>query len=248
MHWINKILSFGAVRLSKVSRNPATPEFLRTYNVNYRKCKDASRDFVVFKEFYYEAGEHPASFVDYECSFAARHLYARKPKTILDIGSYRVFILGLLGHYKVTTIDVRERECVTENEIVLASDAKHIPLPDKSFDAIVSLCALEHFGLGRYGDEFDLNADASAMNEFQRLLKPGGTLIFSTSLTRAHPSIAFNGHRIYSLEMIHKFCSGLKRIEEKYFSHTRGDYCALEQITTRPKKWDVYMGAWEKGK
>ena len=43
-----------------------------------------------------------------------------------------------------------------------------------------------------------------------RVLKPGGHLIFSTTITRARPAIGFNAHRIYSYEMLREFCAGLR--------------------------------------
>ena len=186
------------------------------------------------------------SYVDYECMFAAQHLAKRNPTSVLDIGSYRHFIIGLLASYKVTTIDIRKRETFSDNEIVLLSDAKQLGVPSDSSEAIVSLCALEHFGLGRYGDEFDIDADRKAFSEMVRVLKPGGILIFTTTLTRAAPSIAFNAHRIYDLEMIRGLCGRLKVCEERFFSHRLGSYCSLEEVSNSPTVWDVYCGCWTK--
>ncbi len=103
----------------------------------------------------------------------------------------------MLAGYKVTTLDVRPRDSRLENETIVTSDAKKLDIPSDSFDMVVSLCTLEHFGLGRYGDEFDLDGDKKAFNEMIRVLKPGGRLVFSTTVTRSTPSLAFNAHRIY---------------------------------------------------
>ena len=246
MHLINKVLSRAGLRLSRVSRTPAPAEFLSKYNQDLKQCRELATDFAVFKEFYYDGGKHSTSFVDSECAFAAKHIYQCSPDTILDIGSYRVFILGVLAHYRVTTIDVRERENVAGNERAISSDAKALLLQNDSFDAVVSLCAVEHFGLGRYGDEFDIDADKKAFAEMKRVLKPGGTLVFTTSITLAQPSIAFNGHRIYNLSMIHALCDGLQLREECFFSHQRGRFCSKDEVTAQKKKWDVYCGCWTK--
>jgi SAM-dependent methyltransferase len=165
----------------------------------------------------------------------------------LDVGSYRHFILGLLAYFQITTIDVRERKPIFPRERVITCDAKKLDLPDDSFDLVLSLCALEHFGLGRYGDEFDLHADQKAFAEMIRVLKPGGRVLFTTTITRARPSIAFNAHRIYNYEMLKAFCAGLTCLEEKFYSHKLKGFCSLEEVTTDPEWWDVYLGCWEKG-
>lgn len=221
-------------------------EFRAEYNRNLAKLKKNRRGFRIFKEPLYERGAHPGNFTDYECGFAAHHIRRAKPKKVLDVGSYRHFILGLLAHYPITTIDVRERKPISEREVVITCDAKKLNLPDHSFDLVLSLCALEHFGLGRYGDEFDLQADQKAFAEMIRVLKPGGRLIFSTTITRARPSIAFNAHRIYNHKMLKAFCAGLICLEERFYSHSMKDFCSPEKITTHPKWWDVYLGCWEK--
>jgi ubiquinone/menaquinone biosynthesis C-methylase UbiE len=162
------------------------------------------------------------------------------------VGSYRHFIIGVLSCFNITTLDVRERKPICDNETIISSDAKAINLPDNMFDAVVSLCALEHFGLGRYGDEFDQNADKKAFLEMIRVLKPNGRLIFTTTISRAKPAIIFNAHRIYSYEMLRQFCVNLICENEKFFSHKLGGFCELEEVTTEPKAWDVYCGCWKK--
>jgi len=216
------------------------------YNEDLARLKKNPGGFHIFKEPLYEKGVHPENFTDSECGFAAYHIRRAKPKKILDVGSYRHFILGLLAHFQITTIDVRERNPISPREGVITCDAKKLDLPDDSFDLVLSLCALEHFGLGRYGDEFDLHADQKAFAEMIRVLKPGGRVLFTTTITRARPSIAFNAHRIYNYKMLQAFCAGLTCLEEKFYSHKLKGFCSPEEVTTDPKWWDVYLGCWEK--
>ena len=216
------------------------------YNLHWEALKRDPRGFELSQEPLFESGDHPQNFVDHECAFASFHIQRVKPGKILDIGSYRHFILGLLAHYSVTTIDVRPRNPAVENETIVTCDAKKLTLPDDFFDLVVSLCALEHFGLGRYGDEFDPAADQKAFPEMVRVLRPGGSLILATTITRAAPSIAFNAHRIYSRPMLQSFCAGLTFVEEKFYSHEKKGFCSFKEVTDRPRWWDVYCGCWEK--
>ncbi len=136
---------------------------MEDYKNNLEKIKKEALGYFIFEEPIFERGDHPENFIDYECAFAAYHIGIAQPQSILDIGSYRHFIIGLLAHFSVTTIDIRQRKKLLEGETILTGDARKIPLPDNSFDLVLSLCALEHFGLGRYGDAIDLRADQKSL-------------------------------------------------------------------------------------
>lgn len=252
MHPLNKVLYKVGVMLQKTRSSVFIPRaFHDAYRTNLAHVRAAAgaRGFQVFAEERYEAGAHPDSFIDYECAFASAIVARLRPARILDIGSYRHFILGLLAHYEVTTIDVRDRKPISDNEKVVTCDAKALTLETDSFDVVVSLCGIEHFGLGRYGDAFDLDADKAAIAEMVRVLKPGGRLVFSTTITGGPAQIVFNAHRIYSYEMIRAMCAGLECEEEKFFHLEEGlggSLCRREDLSAAPEVWDVYLGCWRK--
>ncbi len=244
---MNSLLSTLAWRVSRAANAFRIPgDFKKAFARHLAAARKNHRGFRVFRQRVYEGGAHPYCYIDFECVFAAQHIAARRPTTILDVGSYRYFLLGLLSCARVTTLDVRERAPAFENEIVLTGDAKRLNLAADTFDAVVSLGSLEHFGLGRYGDAFDLDADLAAFQEMVRVLRPGGVLVFSTTITRADPQIVFNAHRIYSHAMIRSMCRGLELVEERFFSHRLGRFCALEHISKTPRVWDIYCGCWTK--
>jgi SAM-dependent methyltransferase len=247
MHPLNKVLYRVGVMLQKTRDTVfIPPSFHSSYRRQLVLLRKTPGAFKIFGEERYDAGVHPNSFIDHECAFASYHVARLNPERILDIGSYRHFILGLLAHFKVTTIDVRARAPVSGNEEVLTCDAKELTLPTGSFDVVVSLCALEHFCLGRYGDRFDLGADRAALAEMARVLRPGGRLIFSTTITKGPPQIVFNAHRIYDYDMIRAMCGTLVCEEERAFSNGRQDFCSLDEVSAAPEVWDVYFGCWRK--
>lgn len=244
MHPINCLLNNIGLKLEYTRRMPR--QFKADYRRYLKEVKKNGKGFSVFREIYYDAGSHPVQTTDFELAFASEMINELRPGNILDIGSWRYWIIGLMAHYQVTTLDIRDRKPIMGNETIVTGDAKKLNLPDNSFDAVTSICALEHFGLGRYGDDFDLDADGKAVDEMVRVLKPGGHLILTTHITNGQPSIGFNGSRIYSYEMLRGFFKGLTCVKEKFFNKDMQGFCRLEEVRAKPKHWDAYCGCWKK--
>ena len=257
-HPVNKVLSLFGFKLSRINdifvsedplgKNPAfwSEEFEAKYESGWNQLKDNQRGFKAYREHRNELGAHPQPIFDSECEFATHHLYKAKPLKVLDIGSYRIFTLGLLAHHDVTSLDIRKRHSILDNETVITCDAKALNLPNNSFDSIVTMGTLSHVGLGRYGDEIDFNADIKCFNEMVRVLKPGGILIFTAAITGGPPSIAWNARRNYSYDMIRNFCKGLDLVEEKFLDRQALRECSREELCTKRPLFDYYLGCWRK--
>jgi SAM-dependent methyltransferase len=69
-------------------------------------------------------------------------------------------------------------------------------IQDSITDSISCLHAIEHFGLGRYGDSIDPNGHIKAFNNILRMLKPGGTLYISFPIANEN-EVHFNAHRAF---------------------------------------------------
>jgi SAM-dependent methyltransferase len=244
MHPVNKLLASFGVGVHRIKRLP--DEFVQNYEANLSALQAANSGFQVIREMACDIGEHPASYKEYECGFASTCLSEHKPRKVLDVGSYRDFVLGVAAAHDVTTFDVRPGPKICANETVIAGDARGLSFADGEFDAVISLSSIEHFGLGRYGDAFDLQGDRKGLKEMARVLKPGGVLIFSTTLTTGRPCLVFNLHRIYNRDMLHAFCRPLVCRREAFFSHRYGSFCELSEVSSKPGLWDVYCGCWQK--
>jgi SAM-dependent methyltransferase len=62
-------------------------------------------------------------------------------------------------------------------------------------DSLSCLHALEHFGLGRYGDPIDPHGYAAGLASMARILRPGGQ--FYLSVPVGNERVEFNAHRIF---------------------------------------------------
>jgi len=190
--------------------------------------------------------DHPINYKDLECAFITKNLKVNSKSKILNVGSYSQYIIGLMCKYNITTLDVRMRKQFMKKETVVTTDIKNIDFLENTFDVIISTSAVEHFGLGRYGDEIDLDADKKAFKQFKRVLKPGGLLIFTTTIKKGEPEICFNANRTYTKDVIDSFSDGFTKETEEYISKKKLEFCQLEDITDKEQTWDIYCGCWRK--
>ena len=145
--------------------------------------------------------------------WAARRIYARRPARHVDVGS-RVdgFVAHLLTFMPVTVIDIRPlRSSVDGLEFVRADACDLHAFPDGSVESLSSLHALEHIGLGRYGDAVDPDGCFKAMREFVRVLRPGGRLYVGVPVGRQR--VRFNSERIFNPRTVLDALSGLRLVD-----------------------------------
>lgn len=86
----------------------------------------------------------------------------------------------------VTGIDVRDGNDFTGDTLIIGDAAKASTYAGlEPFDWVISLGAVEHFGLGWYGDPKDAYGDSMALYHAVQYLKPGGHLYFDVPWTPA---------------------------------------------------------------
>lgn len=140
----------------------------------------------------------------------ARNIYQNAPKKHVDIGS-RIdgFVAHVAAFREIEVFDIRNVESDVENIIFKQADlsAGNFGLENYT-DSISSLHAIEHFGLGRYGDPIDANGHLTAIENIWKCLKPGGVFYFSVPI--GPQRIEFNAHRVFSVAYL------LNLFSEKY--------------------------------
>jgi SAM-dependent methyltransferase len=153
------------------------------------------------------------------------------PKKHLDIGSRTDgFVAHVASYREIELIDIRPIKSKVKN--IVFRQANLMNLPDDLInycDSISSLHAIEHFGLGRYGDPIDYFGYLKAINNIARILKSGGTFYFSVPI--GPQRIEFNAHRVFSVEYLISILSKNYSIKSFSYVDDNGDFFKEIELT-----------------
>ena len=151
---------------------------------------------------------------------------------LIDIGSRfnsaclfsSLFMSGL---YYIELTEMKEAKEI--NIKIVQSEAQNLPFSDNCASIITSLHAIEHFGLGRYGNSIDYYGDYKGLKEMHRILRPGGFLITSIPCTSKSSRIDYHTERIYNVNDYNEMMQNLN-------FDIVDDYTTLSLIRMKSKK------------
>lgn len=146
-----------------------------------------------------QAGSVPTHYFLQDILVATLIHSANPPKHV-DVGSrLDGFVAHLACFREVEVFDVRPLDLELPN---ISFQRWDLADPDSDLNEITPslscLHALEHFGLGRYGDSIDPLAHLTGFNNLCRLLARGGVLYFSVPVAQVE-RVEFNAHRVFRL-------------------------------------------------
>lgn len=205
------------------------PSFLRDYREIRKQAKQSGMGFP-FGKFYpciedkHQKSGTASGHYFHQDLLVANKIFMNKPGKHVDIGS-RIdgFVAHVASFREIEVFDIREFTEQIQNihfkrlDIMDGNTVSH-----EYCDSISCLHALEHFGLGRYGDRVDYNGHILGWENIHKMLKKGGKCYFSVPIGKQR--IEFNAHRVFSVEYLVNVMIGSRyKVDSVSYVNDSGD-------------------------
>lgn len=233
MSWLKKnkktIRGFG-LDMKTFRRNlKALPQFYKDKKLFLSQMKESNIDFSIAEDFYClqdvraQAGVANGHYFHQDW-LVASYIYLATPKLHVDVGSRVDGFVAHVGVFrKIEVIDIRKITSSNPNiDFKQADMMKPLPREWHNYtDSLSCLHALEHFGLGRYGDPIDFTGYIMGLNNLWSMLKPNGILYLSVPI--GPQRIEFHAHRIFGLGYLLQLFSDKFIVEKFAYVDDKGD-------------------------
>ena len=165
--------------------------------------------------------------------WVARKIFENNPRKHVDFGS-RVdgFVAHVASFRDIQVGDIRPLASAHPSILTFEVDLSKPELIRESIaDSISCLHALEHFGLGRYGDPVDYDGWKKGFESLTKALEPGGTLYLSVPIS-GEERVEFNAHRIFSVTTIQSLIAPHFVVVDFAYVDDRGDLILYADVTS----------------
>jgi Caenorhabditis protein of unknown function, DUF268. len=154
----------------------------------------------------------------------AKKISKNKPELHIDVGS-RIdgFVAHVASFRPIKLLDIRLMTNKIHNITFVYCDIMG-DIPEslsECCDSLSCLNALEHFGLGRYGDPINYDGHVVGFNNLHQVLKQGGKFYLSVPIGPLR--IEFNGCRVFSMKYLMDLIDAKFRIDSFSFVDDNGD-------------------------
>ena len=173
---------------------------------------------------WYEEGGITKNEYFWQDLYIARQIFQANPIKHVDIGSR---IDGLVAHVAsfrdIEVFDIRPITAKISGIIFKQADLMNPPAYLVDYcDSLSCLHALEHFGLGRYGDPIDPQGGINGLKNMSIVLRKGG--VFYLSVPIGIERVEFNAHQIFDPFKLTQIASefGLKLKEFSWYDANFG--------------------------
>lgn len=179
------------------------PRYLRDY-FRFRSDYGGRLEFLPCLHDWYEKGGATKLEYFWQDLLVARRIFATQPERHVDVGS-RVdgFVAHVASFREIEVFDVRPISTQIPGVRFKQADFMQPATGMADYcDSLSCLHALEHFGLGRYGDPIDPKGFERGFANMASLLRKGG--VFYLSVPIGASRVEFNGQRVLDPQAIIK--------------------------------------------
>jgi hypothetical protein len=174
------------------------PKYISQYRTFQKLGGAIAYNYPILRDYDAQAGSASGHYFHQDL-LVASFVHKSNPARHIDIGSsIDGFVAHVASFRKIEVMDVRQLQSTGhENIVFLQADLMDRNNARQNItDSISCLHAIEHFGLGRYGDPIDPDGHRKGFNNLLRMLKSNGTLYISFPIGKTN-AVHFNAHRVF---------------------------------------------------
>jgi hypothetical protein len=171
------------------------------YRFDFKKFHELggviSHRYPIWSDYRKQAGSSGGDYFHQDL-LVASFIHDNKPRKHIDVGS-RIdgFVAHVAAFRKIQVLDIRPLPPLGHLNIEfiqadLMAASSHLP----KADSVSCLHAVEHFGLGRYGDSIDPEGHQKGFSNLIDMLEQGGSLYLSFPIGLQN-EVHFNAHRVF---------------------------------------------------
>ena len=156
--------------------------------------------------------------------YVARKIFERNPERHVDVGS-RVdgFVAHVASFRTIEVFDIRPLPLNIPTIVFRQANLMELQEDLRSCcDSLSCLHAIEHFGLGRYGDPIDLHGHIKGFNSLSQIVKLGGMLYLSVPI--GPERVDFNACRVFDIQTILKLAEPSFTLETFSYVDDAGNF------------------------
>jgi hypothetical protein len=194
-HWLLSA-QFGIDLIKMLRSVRGVPRYVRDL-FRFRADYNGQLELLPCLHDWYEEGGTTRNEYFWQDLLVARKIFAAKPEKHVDIGS-RVdgFVAHVAGFREIEIFDIRPITTSIPGVTFTQADLMNSVAGITDYcDSLSCLHALEHFGLGRYGDPIDPKGYESGIRNMARILRLGG--YFYLSVPVGVERVEFNAQHVF---------------------------------------------------
>ena len=176
-------------------------EFVRDVREFIRRGGTIDRLYPILKDKFTAAGISKRDYFHQDLLVASL-VFRANPRRHIDVGS-RVdgFVAHVASFREIEVLDIRPLDDIGHEQVKFVQadlmDQQSVERSGLRADSVSCLHAIEHFGLGRYGDPLDPDGHLRGFESLGLVLEPGGTLYIS--MPTGVPCVSFNAERVFAV-------------------------------------------------
>jgi hypothetical protein len=158
---------------------------------------EISHRYPIWSDYRKQAGSSGGDYFHQDL-LVASFIHENRPQKHIDVGS-RIdgFVAHVAAFRKIQVLDIRPLSPLGHANIeFIQADLMKADNRLPKADSVSCLHAIEHFGLGRYGDPIDPLGHQKGFSNLVSMLEDGGTLYMSFPIGRQN-EVHFNAHRVF---------------------------------------------------